>query len=43
MKHNSITQSDMNLDFAGMKGDGVNRGANKFAKVMTIEVIQMPQ
>jgi hypothetical protein len=31
MKHNSITQSDMNLDFAGMKGDGVNRGANKFA------------
>jgi hypothetical protein len=31
MKPNSITQSDMNLDFAGMKGDGVNRGANKFA------------
>ena len=31
MKHNSITQSDMNLDFAGMKGDGVNRGTNKFA------------
>ena len=26
------TQSDMNLDFNGMKGDGVNRGANKFAK-----------
>lgn len=32
MKHNSKTQSDMNLDFDGMKGDGVNRGANKFAK-----------
>jgi hypothetical protein len=31
MKHNSITQSDVNLDFAGMKGDGVNRGATKFA------------
>jgi hypothetical protein len=31
MKHNSITQSDMNLNFDGMKGDGVNRGANKFA------------
>jgi hypothetical protein len=31
MKPNSITQSDGNLDFNGMKGDGVNRGANKFA------------
>lgn len=31
MKHNSMTQGDMNLDFNGMKGDGVNRGANKFA------------
>jgi hypothetical protein len=31
MKHNSKTQSDMNLDFNGMAGDGVNRGANKFA------------
>jgi hypothetical protein len=31
MKHNSITQSDMNLDFDGMAGNGVNRGANKFA------------
>ena len=31
MKHNSTTQSDMNLNFDGMKGDGVNRGANKFA------------
>jgi len=31
MKANSKTQSDMNLDFDGMKGDGVNRGANKFA------------
>jgi hypothetical protein len=31
MKHNSITQSDMNLDFNGMAGNGVNRGANKFA------------
>jgi hypothetical protein len=31
MKPNSITQSDMNLNFDGMKGDGVNRGANKFA------------
>jgi hypothetical protein len=30
MKH-SNTQSDMNLDFDGMKGDGVNRGANRFA------------
>ena len=25
------TQSDMNLDFDGMAGNGVNRGANKFA------------
>lgn len=32
MKHNSITQSDMNLDFNGMAGNGVNRGANRFAK-----------
>ena len=32
MKPNSITQSDGNLDFNGMKGDGVNRGANRFAK-----------
>ena len=31
MKHNSKTQSDMNLDFDGMAGNGVNRGANKFA------------
>ena len=31
MKHNSITQSDMNLDFNGIAGNGVNRGANKFA------------
>lgn len=31
MKPNSITQSDGNLDFNGMKGDGVNRGSNKFA------------
>jgi hypothetical protein len=31
MKHNSKTQSDMNLDFNGMAGNGVNRGANKFA------------
>jgi hypothetical protein len=31
MKHNSTTQGDMNLDFNGMAGDGVNRGANKFA------------
>lgn len=31
MKHNSVTQSDMNLDFNGMAGNGVNRGANKFA------------
>jgi len=31
MKANSKTQSDMNLDFDGMAGDGVNRGANKFA------------
>jgi hypothetical protein len=31
MKHNSITQSDMNLDFDGMAGNGVNRGSNKFA------------
>ena len=31
MKPNSKTQSDGNLDFDGMKGDGVNRGANKFA------------
>ena len=30
MKHNSKTQSDMNLDFNGMKGDGVNRGAMKY-------------
>jgi len=28
---NSKTQSDMNLDFDGMAGNGVNRGANKFA------------
>lgn len=26
------TQSDKNLDFNGMKGDGVNRAANRFAK-----------
>lgn len=26
------TQSDKNLDFDGMKGDGVNRAANRFAK-----------
>lgn len=32
MKANSKTQGDMNLDFNGMAGDGVNRGANKFAK-----------
>lgn len=25
------TQSDKNLDFDGMKGDGVNRAANRFA------------
>jgi hypothetical protein len=25
------TQEDRNLDFDGMKGDGVNRGANKYA------------
>jgi hypothetical protein len=31
MKPNSITQSDGNLDFNGIKGDGVNRGGNKFA------------
>jgi len=31
MKANSKTQSDMNLDFDGMAGNGVNRGANKFA------------
>ena len=31
MKPNSITQSDHNLDFAGMAGNGVNRGGNKFA------------
>jgi hypothetical protein len=31
MKHNSKTQGDMNLDFDGMKGDGVNRGGNKFS------------
>jgi len=31
MKPNSITQSDHSLDFAGMKGDGVNRGSNKFS------------
>jgi len=31
MKPNSVTQSDGNLDFNGMKGDGVNRGSNKFA------------
>mgnify|MGYP000491083123 CR=1 FL=1 len=31
MKANSKTQSDMNLDFDGMKGDGVNRGANRLA------------
>ena len=31
MKHNSKTQSDMNLDFDGMAGNGVNRGATKFA------------
>jgi hypothetical protein len=30
MKH-SNTQSDMNLDFDGMKGNGVNRGPNRFA------------
>lgn len=32
MKANSKTQSDMNLDFDGMAGNGVNRGANRFAK-----------
>jgi hypothetical protein len=26
------TQSDKNLDFNGMKGDGVNRAANRLAK-----------
>lgn len=31
MKSNSITQSDMNLNFDGMKGDGVNRAGNKFS------------
>jgi len=31
MKHNGKTQSDMNLNFDGMAGNGVNRGANKFA------------
>lgn len=31
MKPNSKTQSDSNLDFNGMAGNGVNRGANKFA------------
>ena len=28
------TQSDMNMDFNGMGGTGVNRGANRFAKNM---------
>jgi hypothetical protein len=32
MKANSKTQSDTNLNFDGMAGDGVNRGANRFAK-----------
>ena len=31
MKPNSKTQNDRNLDFDGMAGDGVNRGANKFS------------
>ena len=31
MKSNSTTQNDRNLDFDGMAGDSVNRGANKFA------------
>lgn len=31
MKANSKTQSDTNLDFNGMAGNGVNRGANRFA------------
>lgn len=31
MKPNSTTQNDRNLDFDGMAGDGVNRGANKFS------------
>jgi hypothetical protein len=30
MKHNSVTQSDMNLDFNGMAGNGVNRGSMKY-------------
>jgi hypothetical protein len=31
MKPNSKTQDDRNLDFDGMAGNGVNRGANKYA------------
>ena len=30
MKHNSKTQSDMNMNFDGMAGDGVNRGSMKY-------------